>query len=51
MRSLFVTPQKESVFLPYRIGVFAACAATIMAASVLIWLTHLAIRNPFRHAQ
>jgi hypothetical protein len=47
MRSLFVNPQIDSVFLLYRIGVFAACAATIIAASALIWLTHLMIRNPF----
>jgi len=46
-RSLFVNPQMDSVFLLYRIGVFAACAATIIAASALIWLTHLTIRNPF----
>jgi len=37
----------DSVFLLYRVGVFAACAATIIAASALIWLTHLTIRNPF----
>jgi hypothetical protein len=47
MRSLFVNPQMDSVFLLYRIGVFAACAATIIAASTLIWLTHLMIRSPF----
>jgi len=47
MRSLFVNPQIDSVFLLYRIGVFAACAATLIAASALIWLTHLTIRNPF----
>jgi hypothetical protein len=47
MRSLFVHPQIEPVFLLYRIGVFAACAATLIAASALIWLTHLMIRNPF----
>jgi len=51
MRSLFVNPQIEPVFLLYRIGVFAACAATIIAAGALIWLTHLPIRNPLRHAQ
>ena len=39
-------PKIYSVFLLYRIGVFAACAATIIAASALIWLTHLMIRNP-----
>jgi hypothetical protein len=51
MRSLFVNPQIESVFLLYRIGVFAACAATIIAAGALIWLTHLPIPTLFRHAQ
>jgi len=47
MRSLLVDAQIESVFLLYRIGVFAACAATIIAASALIWLTHRMIRIPF----
>jgi hypothetical protein len=51
MRSLFVNPQIEPVFLLYRICVFAACAATIIAAGALIWLAHLPTRNPFRHAQ
>src|SRR5260370_41774039 len=40
-------PKIDSVFLLYRIGVFATCAATLIAASALIWLTHLTIRNPF----
>jgi len=47
MRSLFGNPQIELVFLLYRIGVFAVCAATIVAASALFWLTHFTIRNPF----
>ena len=47
MHNLFVNPQIEPVVLLYRIGVFAVCAATIIAASALIWLTHLTIRNPF----
>jgi hypothetical protein len=37
----------EAGFLLYRIGVFAVCASTIVAASALIWLTHLTLRNPF----
>jgi hypothetical protein len=47
MRSLFVNPQIAPVFLLYRIGVFAVCAAAIIAASALIWLTDVTIRDPF----
>ena len=47
MRSLFVNPRIEPVFLLYRIGVFAVCAAAIIAASALIWFTDVTIRNPF----
>jgi hypothetical protein len=47
MRSLFVNPQIEAALLLYRIGVFAVCAAAIIAAGALIWLTHLMIRHPF----
>jgi hypothetical protein len=38
MRSPFLTPRIETLCLPYRVGIFAACPATIIVASAGIWL-------------
>jgi hypothetical protein len=31
-------PRIETLYLPYKVGVFAVCAATIIVASAVIWL-------------
>jgi hypothetical protein len=38
MSSPFLSPRIETLYLPYKVGVFAVCAATIIVASAVIWL-------------
>jgi hypothetical protein len=54
MRSPFLSHRIETLYLPYRVGVFAVCAATIIVASAVIWLACFIVErsaDPFRHAR